>query len=77
MAQNSTSDDAVIVLPSVVGVGLCADDELFALQGELGLARRRVDARAAVVAAEIARRSDRALGQHGSQHGPVRHRRRS
>jgi Domain of unknown function (DUF222) len=63
MAQRPPSSDAVIVLPSVVGVGSCADDELFALQGELGLARRRVDARAAVVAAEIARRSDRALGQ--------------
>jgi Domain of unknown function (DUF222) len=65
MAQNPTFDDAVIVLPSVFGVGSLADDQLLAVQGELGLARRRVDARAAVVAAEIARRSDRALGQHG------------
>ncbi|MBG6056547.1 hypothetical protein IWX81_002985 [Salinibacterium sp. CAN_S4] len=65
MAKKPTPDDTVIVLPSVGGVGSCADEELFALQGELGLARRRVDARAAVVAAEIARRSDRALGQQG------------
>ena len=65
MAQNPSTDDTMIVLPSVVGVGSLADDALLAIQGELGLARRRLDARAAVVAAEIARRSDRAFGQQG------------
>ena len=65
MARNPSSDDTIMVLPSVVGVGSLADEALLAIQGELGLARRRLDARAAVVAAEIARRSDRALGQQG------------
>lgn len=47
--------------------GVCSlpDDELLSLQGEFGRARRRVDASSAVIAFEIARRSDRGLGQQG------------
>ncbi len=65
MAPNPTPVDTVIVLPSVTGVGVLADGELLSLQEELGAVRRQVDATAAVVASEIARRSDRALGQQG------------
>lgn len=65
MAQTTSSRDTILVLPPVDGVGALADGELLALQGELGRARRVVDARAAVIASEIARRSDRALGQQG------------
>lgn len=60
-----SASDTIIVLPSVDGVGALADDDLLAMQGELGRARRLVDARAAVIASEVSRRSDRALGQQG------------
>ncbi|WP_309617539.1 DUF222 domain-containing protein, partial [Salinibacterium sp.] len=65
MARISSVSDTIIVLPSVAGVGDLADVQLLALQSELGAARRRVDASSAVIACEIARRSDRALGQQG------------
>lgn len=65
MAQNTNPDDTVFVLSSVMGVGSLPDGALLALQSEFGKARRRLDARAAVVAFEIARRSDRVLGQQG------------
>ena len=65
MAPNRSCDDTVIVLPSVAGVGDLADELLLALQGEFGAVRRRVDAGSAVVASEIARRSDRAFGHQG------------
>ena len=65
MAPTSFVSDTIIVLPSVAGVGDLADVQLLALQSELGAARRRVDASSAVIACEIARRSDRALGQQG------------
>ncbi|MGV8896212.1 MAG: DUF222 domain-containing protein [Rhodoglobus sp.] len=65
MAPNPSTSDTIIVLPSVVGVASLPDDALLSLQGELGVARRRVDASSAVIASEIARRSDRSLGQQG------------
>ncbi len=65
MAPNPSTSDTILVLPSVAGVCDLPDDQLLSLQGELGKARRRVDARAAVIASEIARRSDRSLGQQG------------
>lgn len=65
MAQNPTPSDTILVLPAVYGVCDLPDDALLALQSEFGRARRQLDARAAVIASEIARRSDRALGQRG------------
>lgn len=60
-----------IALPSVDRVETLSDAELQSRQREIAAVRRRVDHRAAVVAAEIARRSALALGHDGlaQRHG--------
>lgn len=56
---------AAIVLPSTVDVAGLDDVSLLAGLAEIGSAQRRVEAAHAVFAAEVARRSDRSLGQSG------------
>ena len=53
---------ATLELPEL---GLTRDDQLLELQRSLGEVRRRVDAAAAQVAAEVARRSRPELGHAG------------
>ncbi|HWH25093.1 MAG TPA: DUF222 domain-containing protein [Pseudolysinimonas sp.] len=54
-----------LTLPNLASVTSVTDDELIALQRECARARRQVDAAAAVVAGEVARRSARELGYRG------------
>jgi Domain of unknown function (DUF222) len=65
MSSATFIDDRQLVLPSIDGLGALSDDDLLQRQRDFGYARRRVDAGAARVAAEIERRSRRELGQSG------------
>ncbi len=65
MTPTATAPSATLVLPSVTGLNHLDDDELQARQRAFAAARRQVDAGAAVVAAEVARRSSRVLGRSG------------
>jgi len=65
MSSATAIDDRHLVLPSIDGLGALSDDALLQRQRDFGLARRRVDAGSARVAAEIERRSRRELGQSG------------
>jgi hypothetical protein len=58
-------DDQIVVIPHVRDLALLSDDELLARQVEIAGARRHVDAAAASVASEIARRSRPDLGYTG------------
>lgn len=59
------ADSVTLVLRSVAGARSLTDGELVALAEEYGAARRRVDAGAAVLAQEVARRSAVELGHGG------------
>lgn len=64
--MSSTTDTAtVIVLPSVDSLDSLTDSELIDLQRQAGMVRQKVDARLAVIAGEVRRRSDRSLGHAG------------
>jgi Domain of unknown function (DUF222) len=65
MISSPPRTPVVLVLPSIVGLGGLADEDLLEVQRQAGAARRRVDAVNAAIAGEIARRSDRALGHAG------------
>jgi Domain of unknown function (DUF222) len=65
MISSPPRTPVVLVLPSIVGLGGLADEDLLEVQRVAGAARRRVDAVNAAIAGEIARRSDRALGHAG------------
>ncbi len=56
---------STVVVPDVSELSAVSDEELLELQRESGVARRRVDAVVAAISGELARRSDRALGQQG------------
>ena len=58
-------DDQIVVLPDVRDLARLGDDELLAVQVDIAAARRKVDAAAAAVASEIARRSRPDLGYAG------------
>jgi hypothetical protein len=61
----STCDDQFVVVSDVRDLATLGDDELLARQVQIATARRRVDAAAAAVASEIARRSRPELGYTG------------
>ncbi len=61
-------DDHVMVVPDVRNLAPLGDDELLAVQVRIAAARRQVDAAAAAVAGEIARRSRHELGHSGLAH---------
>lgn len=63
--MTAAAPDLPMVVPDVRGVSMLADDEVLALQASIAGVRRRVDAAAATVAAEIGRRSARDLGYSG------------
>jgi Domain of unknown function (DUF222) len=65
MISSPPRTPVVLVLPSIVGLGGLADQDLLEVQRQAGVARRQVDAVNAAIAGEIARRSDRALGHAG------------
>lgn len=54
-----------VTLPCVDGVSELSDEALLELQQSAGSVRREVDARLAIIAGELRRRSDRALGHSG------------
>ena len=58
-------DDLIVVLPDVRDLAPLGDDELLAVQAHIAAARRKVDATAAAVASEVARRSRPDLGYTG------------
>ncbi len=62
---NAPFDDQIVVFPNVRDLAPLGDDELLALQVQIAAARRQVDAAAASVASEIARRSRPELGYTG------------
>jgi hypothetical protein len=61
----ATDLERTLVLPSVARVAACSDAELEALQREIAAVERLAHSGAAVVAAEVARRSAPELGQSG------------
>lgn len=64
--MSSTTEAAtVIVLPSVDSLDSLTDIELVDVQRRAGAARQQVDARLALIAGEVRRRSDRSLGHSG------------
>lgn len=65
MNTSGTNTSAVVVLPDVSELSAISDERLLELQRESGAARRRVDAVAAAISGELARRSDRSLGHRG------------
>jgi hypothetical protein len=65
MTTTALDPGSSVTLPPVEGLSTLTDDELQARQREFAAARRRVDAGAALVAAEVARRSARDLGHSG------------
>lgn len=65
MSSATTTEQRVLTLPAVDGLGGLGDEALLQRQREFAAARRVVDAGAARVAAEIERRSRRELGHSG------------